>query len=120
MHRDEGGRLQLGGGAGGATAMGGAFGLWPISILIIFPIELAIFFGVGFASLASMSIPVIAAIIFAVRAWQGTSSWIYLLYCLGAEVMLLWSLRPNVRRLLDGTERVVGLRARKTKEVKDV
>ena len=118
--RDENGRLRLYGGAGGAPALGGALGLWPTSILIIFPIELVIFFGVGFASLASMSIPVIAGIIFAIRAWPGTSSWIYLLYCLGAEVMLLWALRPNVRRLLNGTERVVGLRARKTKEVKDV
>jgi glycerol-3-phosphate acyltransferase PlsY len=120
IERDEEGRLRLRGGAGGASSLGGAFGLWPPSILIIFPISLILFFGVGYASVTTLSVPVIAAVIFAVRAWQGQSSWVYLIYCLGAEVLLLFSLRPNIRRLINGTERVVGLRARKTKEVKDV
>jgi hypothetical protein len=29
------------------------------------------------------------------------------------RLVLLWALRPNIRRLLDGTERLVGYRARK-------
>jgi glycerol-3-phosphate acyltransferase PlsY len=30
-----------------------------------------------------------------------------------AGFLLLWALRPNIRRLLNGTERMVGLRARR-------
>lgn len=120
IERDKKGRLRLRGGAGGATSLGGAFGLWPPSILITFPIGLILFFGVGYASLTTLSVPVVAAVVFAVRAWQGQSSWVYLIYCLGAEILLLWALRPNIRRLLNGTERVVGLRARKNKDVKNV
>jgi glycerol-3-phosphate acyltransferase PlsY len=60
-----------------------------------------------------MTGPLIAAIIFAVRAWLGLSPWSHVVYCLIAEVLLLWALRPNIRRLLDGTEHGIGSRARK-------
>lgn len=111
--RDENGRLRLRGGAGGAPALGGALGLWPGSILFLTPFLVLIYFGVGYASVTTMTGPLIAAVIFAVRAWQGHSPWTHVAYCLIAEVLLLWALRPNIRRLLDGTERGVGWRARK-------
>jgi len=80
---------------------------------------LLIFFGVGYASLATMSVPLIAAIVFAIRVWLDASPWMYVLYCLLAEAILLWALRPNIRSLLKGTERGVGWRARKVKEIND-
>lgn len=111
--RDEHGRLRLRGGAGGASAAGGAIGLWPPSILFIIPVGALILFGVGYASLATMSAGLTAMVIFAVRAWMGASPWEYIFYGILAEVLLVWALRPNIRRLLNGTERVVGWRARR-------
>ncbi len=112
---DERGRPRLRGGAGGASALGGTIGLWPPSILILLPVGILIYFGVGYASVATMSIGLIAALIFAVRAWLGLSSWIYIFYGLIAEVLLLWALRPNIQNLLNGVERGIGWRARRKK-----
>jgi len=113
LERDERGRLRLGGGAGGASALGGTIGLWPPSILILLPVGILIYFGVGYASVATMSIGLIAALIFAVRAWLGLSSWIYVFYGLMAEALLLWALRPNIQNLLNGAERGIGWRAKR-------
>jgi hypothetical protein len=34
----------------------------------------------------------------------------------GACILLLWTLRPNIRRLLRGEERVIGWRAKRMKQ----
>jgi glycerol-3-phosphate acyltransferase PlsY len=106
------GKIRLRGGAGGAASVGGALGLWAPSILIIFPIGLLIFFGVGYASVTTMSVALIATVIFIVRAWLGLSPWQYILYGVLAEVLLIWALRPNIKRLLAGEERLHGWRAK--------
>jgi glycerol-3-phosphate acyltransferase PlsY len=111
--RDENGRLRLRGGAGGASSVGGAFGLWPWSFLIILPIGALILFGIGYASIATMSAAFLAILIFAYRAWIGASPWQYVLYGVLTEIILIWALRPNIKRLFKGTERVIGWRARR-------
>ncbi|MBN1148895.1 MAG: glycerol-3-phosphate acyltransferase [Anaerolineales bacterium] len=116
--RDENGRLRLRGGAGGASTFGGAFGLWPLGALIILPICLLILFGIGYASLATLSAALLAILIFAYRAWIGASPWQYILYGVLTEMILIWALRPNIRRLFKGTERVIGWRARRRKTSK--
>jgi len=113
IQRDENGRLRWRGGAGGAPSVGGAVGYWAPSVLILVPVGTLILFGVGYASIATFSVPIIGAIIFAVRAWMGLSPWEYLFYFLFAEILILWSLRPNLKRLINGTERVVGWRAKR-------
>ena len=85
LEQDERGRLRLRGGAGGASALGGTIGLWPPSILILLPVGILIYFGVGYAS------------------------------GLLAEILLLWALRPNIKNLLNGAERGIGWRARRKK-----
>jgi glycerol-3-phosphate acyltransferase PlsY len=104
---DEGRIIGLKGGAGGAASVGGAFGLWGPSILIIFPLGALVFFTLGIASVATMSVAFFAIVIFAVRALMGLSSWINVLYGVLAEILLLWALRPNLKRLFTGEERVV-------------
>src|SRR5512133_1824019 len=52
--RDAQGHLRLRGGAGGATAAGGALGLWAPSLLIIIPVGALILFGIGYASVTTM------------------------------------------------------------------
>ncbi len=109
------GKLRLRGGAGGAASVGGALGLWGPSILIIFPVGFLIFFAVGYASITTMSVALIAMVIFAIRAWLGLSPWQYILYGLFAELLLVWALRPNIKRLLEGNERLHGWRAKEKK-----
>jgi glycerol-3-phosphate acyltransferase PlsY len=110
VRRLEDGRLKWGGGAGGASCVGGSLGLWPPSFLIIVPMAALVYFGIGFASISTLSVGVISTLVFAVRAWQGYSPWTYAAYGLLAEVLLILALLPNIRRLIEGTERPVGLR----------
>jgi glycerol-3-phosphate acyltransferase PlsY len=118
--RDENGKfVGLGGGAGGAPSVGGAMGLWTGSILVILPLGMLTFFSLGIASVTTMAVALFAIIIFAVRALQGLGPWSYVWYGVGAEIFLMWALRPNLKKLFEGNERVVKyslngwLRARK-------
>lgn len=103
------GRLRLRGGAGGAAALGGTFGLWPPALLIMFPVGLLIWWGVGYASVTTLSVGLMAIIIFTVRAALGLSPWEYMLYGVLVELLIVWALRPNIKRLFAGTERRHGL-----------
>lgn len=106
--RNEQGRIVgLKGGAGGAPAVGGAFGLWGPSFLIIVPLGALLFFTVGIASITTISVAFFAIIIFAVRAWLGLGLWIDVLYGVLAELLLIWALRPNLQKLFAGEERIV-------------
>jgi len=106
--RNEQGRIVgLRGGAGGAPAVGGAFGLWGPSIFIIVPLGALVFFTLGIASITTMSVALVAIVIFAIRAWLGLSSWLYVLYGVLAELLLVWALRPNLKKLFSGQERIV-------------
>jgi acyl phosphate:glycerol-3-phosphate acyltransferase len=98
----------LRGGAGGAPAVGGAFGLWPVSLAIVLPLGALVFFTLGYASITTMSVALFAIIVFAVRAVFGFP-WIDVLYGVLAEILLIWALRPNIKNLLAGTERVVNI-----------
>jgi len=106
--RNEQGRIiGLKGGAGGAPAVGGAFGLWGPSFLIIFPLGALLFFTLGIASITTMSVAFFAIIVFAVRAWLGLGLWIDVLYGVLAELLLIWALRPNLNNLFAGEERII-------------
>ena len=111
ISRDDAGRLHFRGGAGGAPSTGGALGLWAPSILIIIPVAAVVLFGVGYASLATLSIGLMTTIIFAYRVWVGLSPWQYLFYAIIALVLVAISLIPNIKRLLAGNERLVGWRS---------
>ncbi len=117
IERNSKGRLRLRGGAGGATCTGGSLGLWPASVLFIVPLAGAVWYGVGFASVATMSIGLLSTVIFAYRASIGASPWAYAFYGLASELILLWALRPNIQRLLAGTERLHGWRAHRKKTI---
>jgi acyl phosphate:glycerol-3-phosphate acyltransferase len=107
--------LRFKGGAGGASCVGGAVGLWAPSIFIVLPIALVIWWGVGYASLATLSVSLIITVLFAVRTflWPAAAPWEFILYGVGAIVLLAWALRPNFRRLLRGEERRFNPRAKR-------
>lgn len=113
INRDENGKLKIGGGAGGAPCVGGSVGLWAPSFFIIFPIGFLVLFGIGYASVATMSVALASSVLFAILAIFKLTPWQFVVYGLLAEILLIWSLRPNIRRLLDGTERLVGWRAKR-------
>ena len=104
------------GGAGGAPTVGAALAIWPWSFVIAVPVCMAVLFGVGYASLATLSAGLIITAVFAYRAYVQQASAGFILYGVGACILLLWTLRPNIRRLLRGEERVIGWRARRMKQ----
>ena len=105
--RDANGKFRLRGGAGGAPSVGGAMGLWPASILIILPLGMLTFFTIGIASITTMAVALFAIIVLAVRALLFDGQWIDVWYGVGAEVLLIWALRPNLKKLMEGNERIV-------------
>ena len=122
---NENGRLvRLRGGAGGAAVVGGVLALWPPAAFAIAALAGLVFFSIGIASVATLSIGLAAALAFAVRAAQGQMPWTDVLYPVVAELLLLWALRPNLKRLARGEERIVRyslagiLRERRAKERK--
>jgi acyl phosphate:glycerol-3-phosphate acyltransferase len=111
IHRDESGMLKLAGGAWGATCLGGAIAIWPPIVWFIVGLAILVYIVVGFASVTTMSIALIAICVFIYRAAMGYSSWIYVVYGVLAELLLVWALRPNIKRLIEGKERSVGIRS---------
>lgn len=109
------GRLQFHGGAGGATTVGASMGLWLPSVLIITPVAFIFAVGVGYASMATISIALTATLIFLWRAITNVGPWSYVVFGVLAEGLLLWALRPNIQRLLRGEERLIGWRARRVR-----
>ena len=119
IERDENGKLKFRGGAGGAPALGGAMGLWLPMFPIAFGLGALIWFTIGIASLTTLAIGLVLILVFAFQGLQGNLPSIYIWYGIVAETLLIWALRPNIKKLLAGNERVIGmslngwLRARK-------
>jgi len=119
LERDENGKIKFRGGAGGAPALGGAMGLWLPMFPIVFTAGALIWFTLGIASVTTMAIGVVVIVVFGVRAWLGLQESTDIWYGVIAELLLIWALRPNIKKLFSGNERVVNtslngwLRARK-------
>lgn len=104
--------LRFKGGAGAATNIGAATALWPFMTPILLPIGLAVLFLSGYASVASTFIAMSVPILLAVAAKVFGLPWVYVLHGIATLVMITLALVPNYRRLLQGTERLVGPRAK--------
>ena len=119
IKRDEDGKLRFHGGAGGAPTLGGAMGLWLPMFPIVFAVGAFIWFTVGIASVATMTIALTVIIVFAIRASLELQPSMDIWYGIIAQFLLIWALRPNIKKLMDGNERIVSislngwLRARK-------
>lgn len=119
ISRDEDGKMRFHGGAGGAPALGGAAGFWGWSLPIVFGLGALVFFTLGIASVTTMAVAFFVTVIFAIRAYMGLMPWTDVLYGVIAGILLVWALRPNIKKLFAGKERVVKyslngwLRARK-------
>lgn len=105
--RDENGKVHFHGGAGGTPALGGAIGLWPGIFPYVVIGGALIWATTGIASLTTISIGLIVIIVFGINISKGIQDPIDIWYGIIAESLLLWALRPNLKKLVTGNERVV-------------
>ena len=106
--------LRFGGGAGTGPNVGWSAAIWPWIFPIAFLVMGGLLYFVGMASVASLSMALVTIVIFAVRYAMGIDTSVaYLAGSVVAGLIITWALRPNIRRVLNGTERVVGRRARR-------
>lgn len=92
------------GGAGTAPNVGACIAIWPLSaawLLPLLPFGLNV---IGYASVTSLVVAVVIPITLAIRAALGHGHWLYVLYGVVAGLTVIWALRPNIKRLLSGTE----------------
>lgn len=106
-----GGQFKLRGGAGGSTTLGGAIALVPYSWMIILPLIVLVYIGIGYASITTISIAFFSLLLFGYQAAAGLGPWEFVFYGVATLIIVLYALRPNLKRLQEGTERAVGLRA---------
>jgi len=101
------------GGAGTAPNIGAAIAFWPVAGLYLAPMVPLGLYLIGYASVTSLVIAGMVLVTFVIRAMlQADPNWWYVGYAAAAAVAVVWALRPNIKRLREGTERMVGLRAR--------
>lgn len=106
--------LNFKGGAGTGPNIGWATAIWwpmfPIGVVTV----VGLIMTVGMASVASLATGVVIPLAFAIRYATGKDQTAaYLVGGLITLVIVSWALRPNIKRLIDGTERIVGPRARR-------
>ncbi len=105
------------GGAGTGPNIGATIAFWPIAGLYLLPLVPLTLFLIGYASVTSLFIAALVIATFVVRAaLQADPNWWYVAYAIAAAVAVVWALRPNIKRLREGTERLVGLRARAARQ----
>ncbi len=116
IKKDQQGKIIFGGGAGGTPAVGAIVGLWWPSIFILVPVGYLIVMVVGYASIATLSLPLIGSLILLLRFINFSEPWQYIFSGILSEIFIIWALRPNIKRLIDGNERIVGFRSKKKKQ----
>jgi acyl phosphate:glycerol-3-phosphate acyltransferase len=112
MERGDG-ALRFRGGAGGAPTVGATMAIWPVAGLVGMVFGLGVLFSTGYASLGTLAAGLTAAVMLTWRAVAAGGSWAGAFYGIGALVLLVVALLPNIRRLLAGSERPISLRRTK-------
>lgn len=108
------------GGAGTGANTGWAGAVWfpvvPIGIVVV----VATLLTVGIASVASLAMSAIIPISFLGLYIAGINPYdetiAYIIGGIVGAALITWSLRPNIKRLMQGNERIVGPRAKRIRE----
>jgi glycerol-3-phosphate acyltransferase PlsY len=108
------GTLRFRGGAGGAPTVGATMAIWPVAGVAGLGFGLGVLFSTGYALLGTLAAGLTAAVMLTWRAVAAGGSWAGAFYGIGALVLLVIALLPNIRRLLAGSERPISLRRPKT------
>ncbi len=76
--------------------------------------------GVGMASIASLLMAAVVPVLFAILYFAGVpgydSSLAYTIGGIVAALIITWALRTNIKRVFNGTERLVGPAARRKRK----
>lgn len=103
-------------GAGTGPNIGAAMAFWPWIGAIAIPVVLFFVLVIGYASLASLSTALVVVLFFVIRAVFFGQPWEYVVFSLMTTFLVVCALRPNIQRLLNGTERRGGIFGKKRKE----
>lgn len=102
------------GGAGTGPNVGWTAALWWPMLPIAAGLLFIILFGIGMASVASLAIgvliPISFLILYVAKVSPFDASLAYMVGGIMSFTIVTWALRPNIKRLINGTERVVGRR----------
>lgn len=116
--------LNFRGGAGTGPNVGWSSAIWWPLLPVAAVVMGVMMWGIGMASVASLTMAAIIPISFAGLYLAGVPGYsetpAYIVGGIVAALVVTWSLRPNIKRLLAGQERVVGPRARKLEKAKKV
>jgi glycerol-3-phosphate acyltransferase PlsY len=107
------------GGAGTSPNVGWSTAIWWPMLAINLLVGTTIFVTVGIASIISLvaaAIVPMAFLILKLTGVAGYDTWAYVVGGLATAAIITWALRPNIRRLSQGTERIVGPRAKRIKD----
>ena len=96
--------LAFRGGAGTIANMGAVTAFWPPALLIIAPLFVLGMFVIRVASLTSLLLNSVVVVLFIVLAVFFGYPWQLIVYAVGALMLTLYALRPNIDRLRAGTE----------------
>ncbi len=102
------------GGAGTGPNAGAATAFWPWAAVILIPLVPVVLLATGYASIASTAASVIILLIFIALALVRDYPVVYIVYAIATTVLVALALLPNYKRLIAGTERRVGPRAKAT------
>lgn len=106
--------LGFGGGAGTGPNVGWATAVWWPMFLISIPVVGGLLWLVGMASVASLAMAFTIPIAFAILFTTGViTSPAYIVGGIVTLLVVAWALRPNIRRIMNGTERLVGPAAKR-------
>jgi acyl phosphate:glycerol-3-phosphate acyltransferase len=96
--------LAFRGGAGTISNMGAVTAFWPPALLFIAPIFVLGMFVIRVASVVSLVLNSGVVILFLFLVLVGGYPWPLIVYAVGALLLTLYALRPNIDRLRHGTE----------------
>ena len=101
--------LKFGGGAGTGPNVGWATAVWWPMLFITFAFGAPALYFVGMASVASLVVAAVIPVAFGIRYFLGIdASPAFFVGGLLTAALVTWSLRPNIKRVLAGEERLVG------------
>ncbi|MFN2137154.1 MAG: glycerol-3-phosphate acyltransferase [Candidatus Promineifilaceae bacterium] len=106
--------LKFGGGAGTGPNVGWVSAIWLPMLLITFAAGAPTLYFTGMASVASLAVAAVIPVAFGIRYFAGYDQTpAYFVGGLLTAAIVTFSLRPNIKRILAGEERVVGPAAKR-------
>lgn len=96
------------GGRAVATGYGAALAMHPVAALAMIPVAALVVAGTRIMSLMSITMAPALAVLFIVLAALDYTAPAYAAYAIGAAILVLYKHRPNIERLIAGTEPRIG------------